>query len=97
MDVFNRISRGDVYYFELVVPEGHNMFDIAASIKKLGGYRPVELDAFKAKEINFAPEYVASMLEGVNGKKGEASGDVTASEHRRRHGRSGTPAMSCRC
>lgn len=48
----------------------------ATSIKTLGGYRPVELDAFKAKEINFAPEYAASMLEGLNNKKGEATGDV---------------------
>ncbi|MEY2398431.1 MAG: osmoprotectant transport system substrate-binding protein [Actinomycetota bacterium] len=48
------------------------------SIKKLGGYRPVELDAFKAKEINFAPEYLASLLEALNNKKGEATGDAVA-------------------
>ena len=48
------------------------------SIKTLGGFRPVELDAFKAKEINFAPEYAASMLEALNNKKGEASGDIAA-------------------
>ncbi len=25
----DRIARGDIFYFELVVPEGKNMFDIA--------------------------------------------------------------------
>ncbi len=48
----------------------------ATSIKTLGGFRDIELEAFKAKEINFAPEYAASMLEGLNNKKGEATGDV---------------------
>jgi UPF0755 protein len=28
-EVFSRIGRGDVYYFNLTVPEGSNMFDIA--------------------------------------------------------------------
>jgi len=35
-DVFDRIARGDIFYFELVVPEGKNMFDIAAGVEKLG-------------------------------------------------------------
>jgi len=35
--VFGRIERGDVFFHELVVPEGHNLFDIAASLEKLGG------------------------------------------------------------
>jgi len=30
--VLNRIARGDVFYYELVVPEGSNLFDIAASV-----------------------------------------------------------------
>jgi osmoprotectant transport system substrate-binding protein len=50
----------------------------AASIKTLGGYRDVELTAFDQKEINFAPEYAASMLENLNNKKGEATSDATA-------------------
>lgn len=50
----------------------------ATSIKELGGYRDVELTAFDKKEINFAPEYAASMLENLNNKKGEASSDSTA-------------------
>lgn len=33
--VFDRIARGDTFYYELVVPEGENMFDIAESIRAL--------------------------------------------------------------
>ena len=36
MEVVRRIGRGDVFYLELVVPEGRNLFDIAASAEKLG-------------------------------------------------------------
>ncbi len=36
LEVFNRIARGDIFYYELVVPEGNNMFDIAAAIDQLG-------------------------------------------------------------
>jgi UPF0755 protein len=32
--VFDRISRGDVFFYELTVPEGSNIFDIAANIDK---------------------------------------------------------------
>ncbi len=35
IEVFDRIARGDVFYFELVVPEGKNMFDIAALAAQL--------------------------------------------------------------
>src|SRR6202049_3870297 len=34
--VFDRIVRGDVFFYELVVPEGSNIFDIAASIDRFG-------------------------------------------------------------
>jgi UPF0755 protein len=33
--VFGRIAKGDIFYYELVVPEGANIFDIAASLDKL--------------------------------------------------------------
>jgi UPF0755 protein len=36
MEVLDRIARGDTFYYTLVVPEGQNMFDIAADIEKLG-------------------------------------------------------------
>ena len=33
-NILDRIGRGDVFYYELVVPEGSNMFDIAASLAR---------------------------------------------------------------
>src|ERR1043166_1281107 len=36
LEVYDRIARGDVFYFTLVVPEGQDMFDIAAASAKLG-------------------------------------------------------------
>ncbi len=33
-NVFSRIQRGDVFFYELTVPEGSNLFDIAASLKQ---------------------------------------------------------------
>ena len=36
MEVVRRIARGDVFYYELVAPEGRNMFEIAAAAEKLG-------------------------------------------------------------
>lgn len=35
-DVFERIARGDVYYFEFTVPEGSNIFDIANALEQRG-------------------------------------------------------------
>jgi UPF0755 protein len=35
-DVQGRIARGDIYYMELLIPEGFNMFDIAVAVEKLG-------------------------------------------------------------
>jgi UPF0755 protein len=36
MEVVRRIARGDIFYYELVVPEGRNLFDIAAAVEQLG-------------------------------------------------------------
>jgi UPF0755 protein len=36
LEVFDRIARGDIFYYELAVPEGKNMFDIAAAVEQLG-------------------------------------------------------------
>ena len=49
-------------------------FDVR--IQTLGGFRDIEIQAFDANEINFAPEYAASMLEFLNENKGEATSDV---------------------
>jgi UPF0755 protein len=39
LDVLGRIARGDVFYYDLVVPEGQNMFDIAATVEDLGLFK----------------------------------------------------------
>ena len=36
LEVFDRIARGDIYFLELVVPEGKNMFEIGALAERLG-------------------------------------------------------------
>lgn len=36
LDVFNRIARGDIYYFTFTVPEGSNIFDIGHSLEEQG-------------------------------------------------------------
>ena len=35
MEVIRRIARGDTFYYDLIVPEGNTLFDIAAAIKEL--------------------------------------------------------------
>ena len=39
IEVLDRIARGDIFYYELVVPEGKNMFDIAAGVEDLGLFK----------------------------------------------------------
>ena len=39
-EILGRLARGDIYYMELLVPEGFNMFDIAEAVGKLGTMRP---------------------------------------------------------
>jgi UPF0755 protein len=36
LDVYARIARGDVFFYELKIPEGLNMFDIANVVESLG-------------------------------------------------------------
>ena len=40
LDIFGRIARGDIFYEELLVPEGFNMFEIADAVGKLGMLSP---------------------------------------------------------
>ncbi len=40
--VLNRIARGDVFFYEVVVPEGSNMFDIAAILTRFDFLNPEE-------------------------------------------------------
>src|SRR5579862_767500 len=36
IQIFDRIARGDIFYYELLVPEGKNIFEIAAAASDLG-------------------------------------------------------------
>jgi len=63
--VFDRMARGDVYYFEFTVPEGSNMFDIAQSLEQAGIMRGADfLDAASKPALisDLAP--LAPTLEG---------------------------------
>ncbi len=40
LTVLGRIARGDIFYMELLVPEGFNMFDVAEAVGKLGTMTP---------------------------------------------------------
>ena len=42
MQVFGRIARGDIFYYELVVPEGRNIFDIGSAVEQLGVFKASE-------------------------------------------------------
>ncbi|HVW11451.1 MAG TPA: endolytic transglycosylase MltG [Bryobacteraceae bacterium] len=45
LEVYSRIARGDIYYMQLQIPEGFNMFDVANAVAKLG---TMSADAFLA-------------------------------------------------
>lgn len=36
LEVFSRIQRGDIYFMEVLIPEGFNIFDIAAALDRQG-------------------------------------------------------------
>src|SRR4051812_44795461 len=61
-----------------IYKQGLEAKGFTVSTQKLGGFRDLEIKAFDGGTINFAPEYAASMLEFLNGKKGEASSDAAA-------------------
>jgi UPF0755 protein len=42
IEVLRKIARGDIFYHELRIPEGANMFDIAEALGKLGIMKPDE-------------------------------------------------------
>jgi len=63
--VLSRIARGDVFFYELVVPEGANMFDIAASLARFDFLKPADfLRAARSPSLirDVAPQ--APTLEG---------------------------------
>jgi UPF0755 protein len=64
-DVYQKIARGDIYYHELRVPEGANMFDIATAVEHLGWIKsPTFLSVARNPALirDIAPE--APSLEG---------------------------------
>lgn len=65
LEVYGRIARGDVFYYSLTVPEGENMFDIAAAAEKLGVFTAADFlraarDASSIRDLDPA----APTLEG---------------------------------
>ncbi len=45
-------------------------------VQAVGGFRDLLLGAFEAGDVNLTPEYAASMLEFLNDRAGEATGDA---------------------
>jgi UPF0755 protein len=41
-NILDRIGRGDVFFYELIVPEGSNMFDIAAGVGRFDFLKPAD-------------------------------------------------------
>ena len=41
-EIVSRIRRGDVFFYELGVPEGKNMFDIGAAVEELGLFKSAD-------------------------------------------------------
>jgi UPF0755 protein len=39
LEVISRLARGDIYYMELLIPEGFNMYEVADAVAKLGTMR----------------------------------------------------------
>jgi UPF0755 protein len=39
LEIISRLARGDIYYMELLVPEGFNIYDVADAVAKLGTMR----------------------------------------------------------
>ena len=42
LEVCGRIARGDIFYLELPVPEGWNMFDIGSAVEQLGVFKAAD-------------------------------------------------------
>jgi len=65
LEVFDRIARGDSFYYALVVPEGKNMFDIAAAAAGFGLFSATSfLDAARDPSLIRDLDPDAPTLEG---------------------------------
>jgi UPF0755 protein len=85
MEVCSRIARGDIFYIELVVPEGRNMFDIAAAVDQLG--------VFKGGDFLAAAQDPA-LIRDLDPKASTLEGYLFPSTYRLNHRT--TPALLCR-
>jgi peptidoglycan lytic transglycosylase G len=83
--VFDRIVRGDVFYYEITVPEGSNMFDIAGLASDLGFIH--RNDFLKAAEN-------PALIRDLDPKAGTLEGYLFPSTYRLT--RSTTAAQLCR-
>ncbi len=65
LEVYGRIARGDIFYMELLIPEGFNMFDIAEAVSKLGTMTPKQfLEAARNPALIRDLDPKAATLEG---------------------------------
>jgi UPF0755 protein len=64
-DVYNKIARGEICYHPVSVPEGFNMFDIAAAVERAG---LVKAGAFLAEARN--PALIADLAPGARSLEG---------------------------
>jgi UPF0755 protein len=64
-EVVDRIARGDIFYYELKVPEGWNMFDIAGAVEQLGVFKTADfLKAARSPSLIRDLDPAAPTLEG---------------------------------
>jgi UPF0755 protein len=73
LEVYERIARGDIFYMELLVPEGFNMFDIASAAARLGLFKP---EAFLAAARDPA------MIRDLDPKAGTLEGFLFPNKYR---------------
>ncbi len=85
IEVAKRIARGDVFYYELVVPEGRNMFDIGAAAGQLGLF---SADRFVAAARN------PSLIRDLDPRAPSLEGYLFPNTYRL--GRNATPESLCR-
>ena len=65
LEVYERIARGDVFYYSLTIPEGQNMFDIGAAAERLGVFSSADfLNAARDASAIHDLDPTAPTLEG---------------------------------
>ena len=85
LEVFERLARGDIFYYELVVPEGKNLFDVADTAAALG--------LFQAREF-LAAARNPGMIRDLDPQARTLEGYLFPSTYRL--GRHTTPDQLCR-